>query len=82
MELKRNTGNSMDMYLTPKQVAEMLQVTERTLSNQRHEKRGIPFIKIERAVRYSLSDIEEYLDSKKREVLAKELVMTGKHDEI
>ena len=47
-------------YLTPKQVAAMLQLTERTLTNQRHEGRGIPFIKIERAVRYRRSDIDDY----------------------
>lgn len=52
----------MDKYLTPKQVAEMLQITERTLANQRCEGRGIPFIKVERAVRYRRSDIEVYLD--------------------
>ena len=51
----------MNEYLTPKQVADMLQLTERTLANQRHEGRGIPFIKVERAVRYRCKDIEAYI---------------------
>lgn len=54
----------MDEYLTPKQVASLLQLTERTLANQRHEGRGIPFIKIERAVRYRRFDIEVYLNQR------------------
>ncbi|MBY5948778.1 helix-turn-helix domain-containing protein [Photobacterium rosenbergii] len=51
----------MEEFLTPKQVAQMLQLTERTLANQRHEGRGIPFIKVERAVRYRCADIEAYI---------------------
>lgn len=51
----------MDEFLTPKQVAELLQLTERTLANQRYEGRGIPFVKVERAVRYRGADIEIYL---------------------
>jgi len=50
-----------ETFYKPKQVASMLQVTERTLANQRHEGRGIPFIKVERAVRYRSSDIDAYL---------------------
>ena len=53
----------MDEFLTPKQVATMLQLTEQTLANQRSEGRGLPFIKIERAVRYRRVDIEHYFQS-------------------
>ncbi|MGR5531242.1 helix-turn-helix domain-containing protein [Vibrio alfacsensis] len=51
----------MDKYLTPKQLADLLQITEKTLANQRSNGRGIPFVKIEKAVRYRTSDIEAYL---------------------
>ncbi|HCH4197376.1 TPA: helix-turn-helix domain-containing protein [Vibrio parahaemolyticus] len=55
----------MDKYLTPKQLSEILQVAEKTLANQRVKGRGVPFVKIEKAVRYRISDIEAYL-SKER----------------
>ncbi len=51
----------MNEYLTPKQLADFLQLTERTLANQRSEGRGIPFVKIEKAVRYRAADVEAYL---------------------
>ncbi len=50
----------MNEYLTPKQLADLLQLTERTLANQRSEGRGIPFVKIEKAVRYRFSDVEAF----------------------
>ncbi|CAH0523984.1 helix-turn-helix domain-containing protein [Vibrio parahaemolyticus] len=51
----------MTNFLTPQQLSELLQVTEKTLANQRFEGRGIPFVKVERAVRYRICDIEAYL---------------------
>lgn len=51
----------MTQYLKPKQVAEQLQLAERTLANQRSQGRGIPFVKIGRAVRYSAVDVDAYL---------------------
>jgi hypothetical protein len=48
-------------FLTPKQLADLLQVTEGTLANQRTEGRGIPFVKIEKAVRYRAVDLDEYM---------------------
>ncbi len=52
----------MTQYLKPHQVAELLQLTERTLANLRSEKRGIPFVKVGRAVRYRKKDVEAYLE--------------------
>ncbi len=52
----------MTTYLTPKQLANLLQLTERTLANQRSEGRGIPYVKIEKAVRYRSSDVEAFFE--------------------
>ncbi|EGR2301927.1 helix-turn-helix domain-containing protein [Vibrio parahaemolyticus] len=60
----------MNKYLTSKQLADLLQLTESTLANQRSQGRGIPFVKVEKAVRYRVSDIEAYL-SKEESVSVK-----------
>lgn len=52
----------MTTFLTPKQLSELLQVTEKTLANHRSEGRGIPFVKIEKAVRYRSSDVEAFFE--------------------
>ncbi len=44
------------------------QITKRALStlrNDRHNKRGIPYVKLGRSVRYSLADVRAYLESRK-----------------
>ncbi|MDF2155303.1 helix-turn-helix domain-containing protein [Vibrio sp. CAU 1672] len=63
----------MNTLLTPAQLAELLQVTEKTLANQRFQGRGIPFVKIEKAVRYRYTDVESYL--------ALQSVATTRHSE-
>lgn len=62
----------MNQFLTPKQVAELLQLSERTLANQRCCGRGIPYIKLGRSIRYRISDIQELL-SKQSVMLSYEL---------
>ncbi len=44
------------------QLAERLQVSVKTLQNQRWQKVGIPYLKIGRAVRYRRVDVELYLE--------------------
>ncbi len=46
---------------TEKDLAKLLQLSVKCLQAQRYRGDGIPFIKINRAVRYRGSDIEEYL---------------------
>ncbi len=48
--------------LTEIQLAERLQVSVKTLQNQRWQKVGIPYLKIGRAVRYRRIDVELYLE--------------------
>ena len=47
--------------LSPEQVAELTGLSPETLAQWRSQRRGIPYLKIGRKVRYDLSDVHEYL---------------------
>jgi predicted DNA-binding transcriptional regulator AlpA len=53
----------MKPLLTEKAVSELTGLKLPTLRNHRHLCKGIPYIKVERTVRYDLADIEQYLRS-------------------
>jgi len=53
---------SKNVLLTEQNVAELLQISVKTLQGQRWMKIGIPYLKIGRAVRYRQEDLERYLD--------------------
>lgn len=46
--------------LTPRQLSERWNIPVKTLERWRHDKRGVPYIKLEQAVRYRLEDVEAY----------------------
>jgi excisionase family DNA binding protein len=48
--------------LTPIQVAKLTGLSLETLAQWRSQKRHIPYLKVGRRVRYTLRDIEEYLE--------------------
>jgi len=48
--------------LTPEQVAEITGLSLDTLAQWRSQKRGIPYLKIGRAVRYDAAEVEAYLE--------------------
>lgn len=50
-------------FLTIEQVAEMLQVTKMTIYN--FQKKGLPFIKLGKNVRFDKDDVIEWVNSKK-----------------
>ena len=54
-------------YLNEVQVAEITGRALSTLRNERFCRRGIPYVKIGRSVRYSLEDVIRYMDSHKIE---------------
>jgi nucleoid-associated protein YejK len=56
--------NDNARYLTEKQVHEITQISLSSLRNQRFERRGIPFIKVNhsRSVRYLFSDVISYME--------------------
>ena len=50
-------------YLTETQCAAITNIALSTLRNQRFERRGIPYVKLNRSVRYSLQDILDYMQA-------------------
>ena len=54
-------------YLDENSVSNITGIALSSLRNQRHERRGIPFCKIGRSIRYKLTDIEKYMDDRRIE---------------
>jgi excisionase family DNA binding protein len=49
--------------LTPEQVAAMTGISRETLAQWRSQKRGVPYLKVGRVVRYDPADVQAYLES-------------------
>jgi len=52
-------------YLTELEVSEMIRLSLSRLRSDRIRRRGIPYVKLGRSVRYSLADVIHYLESRK-----------------
>ena len=52
----------MNDLLRPKEVANITGLSLETLAQWRSQKRGIPYLKVGRAVRYDPSDVQAYLE--------------------
>jgi hypothetical protein len=52
----------MNRLLTTVQVAEITGLSKETLAQWRSQGRGIPYLKIEHAVRYDPGDVQAYLE--------------------
>jgi len=53
-----------DRLLKQKEVAEMIGMSEAWLEQCRFRKKGIPFVKMERACRYRSSDVQRFIDER------------------
>jgi len=51
----------MKQYLLEQTVSEITNLKLPTLRNHRHLRKGIPYIKLGRAVRYDPADVEAYM---------------------
>ena len=51
----------MQNLIDEKSLAKILSKSLQTLRNDRFLKRGIPYLKVGRSVRYSVDDVENYL---------------------
>jgi len=51
-----------DRYLTAKEVSELTGMCPSLLANQRSARKGIPFIKLGRSIRYRMTDILAFMD--------------------
>ena len=58
------TPLSTIVHLTPREAAKHLRVTERTLERRRDVGDGPPFVKIGSSVRYSLREMEKWLEER------------------
>jgi hypothetical protein len=54
---------TMETLINTQQLSELLQIQQSTIEKNRVMKTGIPYVKINRSVRYKLSDVYDYLDS-------------------
>jgi predicted DNA-binding transcriptional regulator AlpA len=52
-------------YLTEKEVSEITGIALSTLRNHRSLRKGIPYCKIFRSIRYSASDVLSFMESHK-----------------
>lgn len=53
------------IYVDEKVVAKMTGFSLQTLRNHRHLRRGIPYYKLGRSVRYCLEDVKKYFDKRR-----------------
>jgi excisionase family DNA binding protein len=49
-------------YLTAEEVADITGLSHETLAQWRSQKRGMPYLKIGRTVRYDPADVQQYLE--------------------
>lgn len=56
---------TLPKFLTTAELAEALQVTERTIINMRAEGTGPSFVTIGRAIRYPPRSVQEWLDARR-----------------
>jgi len=53
---------SLNDLLKPEEVANLTGLSPETLAQWRSQKRGIPYLKVGRAVRYDPADVQAYLE--------------------
>jgi predicted DNA-binding transcriptional regulator AlpA len=58
-------NNNQNKYLNEKEVKEITGIALSTLRNHRSLGKGIPYSKIYRSIKYSLSDVNEFMESRK-----------------
>ena len=51
-----------EKYFTDKVVEELTGIKRQSLANNRHLRRGIPYYKVGRSIRYKLSDVLEFME--------------------
>jgi hypothetical protein len=59
--------NGEVQYLTENEVSRITRRALQTLRNDRHRRRGIPYVKVGRSVRYKLVDVYEFMESRRIE---------------
>ena len=57
-----NDETELKQLFTAEQVAEITGLSRETLAQWRSQKRGIPYLKVGRVVRYDPADVQTYLE--------------------
>ena len=60
-----NDTPSFHKFLKEKEVAELTSLALSTIRHHRLDRRGIPYIKVGRSVRYSLDDVLNFMERNK-----------------
>jgi predicted DNA-binding transcriptional regulator AlpA len=63
-----NTKAQSDQLLTEDQVSKITALPIRTLQNWRFQRRGLPYIKLGKSVRYKQSVLDEYIKGREVQV--------------
>ena len=58
-------NREVDEYIDEREVKRITKRALPTLRNDRFNKRGIPYVKLGRSVRYRLADVLEFMESRK-----------------
>jgi hypothetical protein len=64
-EIQLGSGAPRRLLLTPKEVSELIARAEQSLANDRCARRGLPYVKIGRSVRYKLTDVLAYAEARR-----------------
>lgn len=59
------SSEELPRYLTEAEVSQITGLALSTLRNTRFQCRGLPYVKIGRAVRYDLMDVVRYMEARK-----------------
>jgi hypothetical protein len=68
LRLTRQRGQVMDinrMYISEKEVSLLTGRALSTLRNDRFHRKGLPYVKISRSVRYSYDDVITFMENRK-----------------
>jgi len=52
------------VLLSERQVAQLLSLSVQTLRNNRCNRKGLPYVKLGRSIRYRAADVEEHISSR------------------
>ena len=64
-DIRKSIVDQTPFYLDERKVSKITGRALSTLRNDRHLRRGIPYIKCGRQVKYSLADVIQFMESRK-----------------
>lgn len=59
-ETQISSGVPRRLLITPREVSHLIGRAEQSLANDRCSRRGLPYVKIGRSIRYMISDVLSY----------------------